>query len=71
MMASNLPPGYIEPGDEYEAAPMCPVKTCESHDVQRMDDRGDSEWFKCSSCGWEGTEPKWIGTMHFAKQDNK
>lgn len=49
-------------GDEFEdAAPMCPQKTCESHDVERLDDDGDSlEWYRCSACGWEGSEPAWI-----------
>jgi predicted RNA-binding Zn-ribbon protein involved in translation (DUF1610 family) len=58
-MTSNLPPGYIEPDGE-SAVPMCPNKQCESHDVERLDDRGDSEWFQCNACGWEGSEPIWI-----------
>ena len=59
-MTSNLPPGYIEPGDESDGTPMCPNKQCESHDVDQLDDRGDSEWFRCNACRWEGSEPVWI-----------
>lgn len=60
-MVSNLPPGYSEDGDTRDdAAPICPRKDCESHDVEQLDDRGDSEWFRCKACGWEGSEPVWI-----------